>query len=131
MQAITTVDGLKNAIQQLEEEQAYKLQILKEQFFITYESFKPVNLFFSTMKNISSSPHIVNTIVGSVMSLAVGYLFNKKEVSLPYNFFKKILGTFVQFGVTNVVAKHSDTIKSLGLSFIQHLFRKKEKNSEK
>ena len=44
MQNITSTAGLKNAIQLLEAEQAVKGQLLKEQFYITYESLKPVNL---------------------------------------------------------------------------------------
>jgi hypothetical protein len=50
MQNITSVNGLKNAIQLLEVEQDLQGQQLKEQFYITYESLRPVNLLRNTLK---------------------------------------------------------------------------------
>jgi hypothetical protein len=54
MQNITSIAELKNAIQLLEVKQADKGQLLKEQFFLTFESLKPANLLRSTVNDIAS-----------------------------------------------------------------------------
>ena len=62
MQNITSTAGLKDAIQLLEVEQGIKEQLLKDQLYLTYESLKPVNLIRNTLKEISSSPYMIDNI---------------------------------------------------------------------
>ena len=131
MQNITSTAGLKNAIQLLEVEHASKGQLLKEQFYLTYESFKPVNLLKSTLNDIASSPYLIDNIIGTAMGLATGFLSKKIFIGASGNKFRKLIGYILQFGVTNFVAQQHDAIKSFGRSIIQHLLRKKEINSKK
>ncbi len=130
MQNITSFTELKNAIQLLEVEQAAKGQLLREQFSITYESLKPVNLLKSTLKDLSSSPYLIENIVGSAVGLASGYVSKKIVVGASANIFRKLFGSILQFGVTNLVAQNPDAIKSVGQYIVQHIFRKKEKDAE-
>ena len=130
MQKITSSIELKEAIRLLEEEQAIKGQLLKEQVFITYESLKPVNLLKSTLKDLSSSPYLIENIVGSAVGLASGYVSKKIVVGASAGILRKLFGSILQFGVTNLVAQHPDAIKSAGRYIIQHIFRKKDKESE-
>jgi hypothetical protein len=130
MQEITRAAELKNAIQLLEAEQAIKGQLLKEQFFTTYESLKPVSLIKSTLNDIATSPYLVDNILGTAMGLASGYLTKRIFIGASGNLLRKLLGSVLQFGITNVVAQHSDTIKSIGQVIFQHFLHKKEKNSE-
>jgi hypothetical protein len=127
MQNITSSAGLKNAIQLLEVEQAVNGQLLKEQFHLAYESLKPVNLLKGTLKDIAFSPYLIDYILGTAMGLATGYLSKKIAVSASGNMLRKLFGSILQFGVTNVVAQHPDAIKSLGQFIVQHIFRKKER----
>lgn len=129
MENITTVAELKNAIQSLEIEQSYKGQELKEQFFLVYESFKPLNLLKSTLNNISSRP-LIGNILGTLISLATGYATNKIVVRSSANIFRKLFGSVMQLGVSNAVSQHSDIIRSIGQYIFQHIFHRKEKNSE-
>jgi hypothetical protein len=48
MQPISNIADLKKAIELLEVEQAANGQLLKEQFYKTYDSLKPANLFRSS-----------------------------------------------------------------------------------
>ena len=130
MQEITRAAELIDAIQLLEAEQAIKGQLLKEQFFDTYESLKPASLIKSTLNDIASSPYLVDNILGTAMGLASGYLSKRIFIGASGNLLRKLLGSVLQFGVTNVVAQHSDTIKSIAQVIFQHLLHKKEKNSE-
>ena len=129
MQNITSIAGLKNAIQLLEIEQGIKGQLLKEQFYLTYESLKPINILKKTLKEISSSPYLIDNISGTAMGLASGFLSKKIFVGTSGNIFRKLIGSLLQFGITNVVAKNSDIIKSVGQAIFQHFLRKKEMNS--
>ena len=131
MQKIASVAGLKNAIQLLEVEQADKGQLLKEQFFITYESFKPVNLLRSTVNDIASSPYLIDNIFGAALGLVSGFLSKKIFIGASGNKLRNLIGNVLQFGVTNFVALHPGAIKTIGWSIIQHFVRKKRMNSIK
>jgi hypothetical protein len=127
MHNITTVADLKNAIRLLEAEQDVNSQLLKEQFYLTYESLKPVNLLRRTLKDISSEPDILNNLLGSVTGLVSGYLSNKVFVGRSGNLFRKLIGAVLQFGVTTTVFQHPDTIRSLGHLILQYFRRKKKR----
>ena len=129
MQNITSKAGLKDAIQLLEAEQVIKGQLLKDQFYLTYESLKPVNLLMHTLKEISSSPYLIDNISGTAMGLAGGFLSKKIFVGTSGNLIRKLIGSILQFGVTNIVAQNSEIIKSIGQAIFQHFFHKKEMNS--
>ncbi len=130
MQNITSSNELKNAIQLLEEDQAVKGQLLKEQIFVTYESLKPANLIKSTLKDLSSSPYLIENIVGSAVGIATGYVSKKIVVGASAGIIRKLFGSILQFGITNLVAQHPDAIKSVSHYIIQQIFHKKEKDSE-
>jgi len=131
MQNITSVAELKNAIQLLEVEQNLKGKILKEQFYLVYENFKPINLLTGTLKDIVKSPYLIDNILGTAMGLATGYLSKKIFIGASGNKIKKIIGSILQFGITNVITQNSDSIKTFGRSLFQHFLRKKEMNTEK
>jgi hypothetical protein len=131
MQNITSIAELKNAIQLSEVEQADKGQLLKEQFFLTYESFKPVNLIANTLNDIGKSPYLIENILGAAIGLVTGFYSNKLIFNSRGNKLKKLIGVVLQFGVTNLVAKHQGTIRSIGQVIFKHLASKKRMNSIK
>lgn len=120
---------LKNQIQFLEAEQTIKGQELKEQFYILYESLKPLNILLRTLKDVTSSPNLIDNLLGTTIGLASGYLSKKIFIGTSGNLLRKLIGSALQFGVTDAVRQHPDSIKSVGQFILQHLFRKKETNS--
>jgi hypothetical protein len=131
MQNITSIAELKNAIQLLEVEQADKGQLVKEQFFITYESLKPVNLLRSSVNDIASSPYLIDNILGAAMGFVSGFVSKKIFIGSSGNKLRQLLGHVLQLGVTNFVALHPGAVRTIGWSFIQHLIRKKRIQPEK
>jgi hypothetical protein len=129
MQKITSALELKGAIRLLEETQVVEGRILKEQFFIVLESIKPVNLIKSTFNEVVSSPNLMNNVLGTSIGLAAGYLSNKTIVGSSGNPFKKLLGTLLQFGVTALIIKNPEAIKSFGQSLFQRFLGKKVADS--
>jgi hypothetical protein len=130
MLEITSALALQDAIQLLESEQEIKKQLLKEQFYITYESLKPLSLLKSAISELSSSPFMADDLSGTAIGLVSGYLTKKIFVGTSGSLIKKLAGSILQFGVANVVAQHSDTIKSIGQAIFQHFLHKKEMNSQ-
>ena len=126
MQNITSAAELKDAIQLLEAEQSIKGQLLREQLFLTYEGLKPVNLLKNALKEISSTPYLIDNISGTAMGLLGGFLSKKIFVGASGNLIRKLFGSVLQIGVTNLVAQNSEIIKSVGQALIQHFFQKKK-----
>lgn len=131
MENINSVEDIKNAIQLLEEEQTVKGEQVKEQLYLTFESLKPINLLKSTIKDISSSPYLIDNILGTATGLASGYLSKRIIVGASGNILRKLFGVVLQLGVTNMVARHPEEVKSLSHLLFQRIFRKKEEGSEK
>lgn len=106
MESITSVEELKNAIQLLEFDLDVKETLLREQVYITYESLKPANLIRNMMNEISSSPYLLENILGTAAGLVSGYITKKRTTGKSGNLFRNLLGTTLQFGITNAVARH-------------------------
>ena len=129
MEYISSSAVLKDTIQLLEVEQEIEGRLLKEQFKKTYESLKPVNLLKSTFMEVASSPYLLDNIIGAGVGLATGYLSKKIVIGTSGNIIRRFFGLLMQLGVTNTVAQHPDTIKSIGQFIYQYFLRKKEHNS--
>ena len=129
MQNITSIAELKDAIQVLEVEQGIKEQLFKEQLYLTYESLKPINILKKTLKELGSSPYLMDNISGTAMGLASGFLSKKIFVGASGSIIRKLIGSILQFGITNVVAQNSSIIKSIGQAIFQYFLHKKEMNS--
>jgi hypothetical protein len=127
MQTISNSDALKQSILILEEEQAVKGQALKQQFLLTYESLKPINIIRSAVHEFTESPGGIDNIMGTGVGLLTGFLSKKVFVGTSGNLFRKLIGSFLQFGVSNLVANHPDSIKSVG-QFIFNKFRRSKEH---
>ena len=125
MQRITSTAGLRRAIQLLEAEKAANGKLLKEQFVSTYESFKPASLLRSTLQDISSSPNLIENVIGTALGLGAGYLSRSILPGVTAMRFGKLLSPVIQVGVTNFVAKQSGNIRSAGELMLLRIFRKK------
>ena len=126
MQKITSVLELKDAIRSLEEKQADQGRVLKEQFFIVVESIRPVNIIKSTFKEVATSPKLMSEILSTTIGLAAGYVSNKTIVGSSGNLFRKLVGTVLQFGVTALILKNPEAVRSLGQTLLLRFLSKKE-----
>jgi len=119
-------DELDKKINDLRSKRIEELEAINEQFRMTYESLKPINLLKSTLKEVSSSPDIKNTILAPAIGLGFGFLCRKILVGNSHNPAKRLFGTLVQFAIANVVAKHGDSIKSTGQKILYLLINKRK-----
>jgi hypothetical protein len=103
MQKITTLTDLKEAIQQLEFEQATELTLLKEQVLYTCESLKPINLIKNTFKEAYSAPDFKTNIVKTIIGIATGFVAKKVLIGKTHNPIKKLAGFILEMVVANKV----------------------------
>jgi len=125
MQNITSSVDLKKAIKLLEEEQSAKLLLMKEQFFLTYDGIKPINLLKNTVNDILSSPLLLDNIISTGAGLATGWISKKLLVGSSGGTFRNLIGSILQYGVTSIIAKNPEMVKSVGQFLISNLIYKK------
>lgn len=125
MGTITNITELNAAILLLENKQAQEAILLKEQFNLTYESIKPINFIRSTFKELVTAPDFKEDLLNTSISLAAGYFSKKLAVGSTNNPLKQILGSFLQMGVTSVVSKNADDIRTKFMDILSVVFEKK------
>lgn len=132
MDNITSVEDLKNAIKALEVDQNEKELILREHFHLVYDSLRPINIIKATLKDLVSfsSSSISENLSGTALGEAGGFLLKKMFIGNSGNIFRKLIGTMLQLGITNIASKKSDVILSAVQSILQRIFHKKEKISD-
>jgi len=127
MEKISSTAELLDAIQILEAEQAGHLYHMREKFYITRESLRPVNLIGNSLKGMVTSPNLINNILGIAVGLFSGYLTSKAIfIGASNNKYRRIFGNVLKFGVASVVARGPKAIKSFGQSIAQRIFRKRQ-----
>jgi hypothetical protein len=112
MKNTNQADALKDAITVLQHKQAGELQLLRQQFHITYDSLKPINLIKKGIQDISSSPDLKNGLINNAIGLATGYLSKKVLIGATRNPIKRILGTVLEFAVAGLVTKQVEQAKT-------------------
>jgi len=125
MEKITNSAELTEAIQLLEIEKYVSGQELKKEFFNIFNGFHTGNIIKSVVKEVVSSPFIIENILGSVISLATGYFSNKLFIGVSGKLFGKLFGSYIQSTVKSVFTRPPSTLKSIGQTFFQNILHKK------
>jgi len=129
MQSITSTGELKEAIRLLQEQQTYQGLVLKEEFFTVTESIRPVNVIKNTFSQVASSHDLIGNILSTTVGLAAGYVSNRTLVGSSANLLKKLFGTIMQFGITTLIARNPEAVKSLGHTLLHRMLNKKTADS--
>lgn len=114
MEKLNAEDTLRNAIAQLEDQRSEEGKAIKEQFQVAYESLKPLNLIKSTLKEATASIDLKDNLLNTTIGLAVGFVSKKLFEGKTKSPFKRLVGSALMFGVTNLISKNPETIKSIG-----------------
>ncbi len=113
MEPIKTQYELRAAILRLEYQQAEEGKALKEQFQTAYNSVKPANIILNTLKDLGDSDIIKDGFLNTSVGFGTGYLSKMLFQGVVNSPIKKLLGSALMFGITNVVAKNPDGIKAM------------------
>lgn len=124
MESIKTQHELRAAILRLEYQQVEEGRALKDQFQLAYNSAKPANLILNTLKDLGDSSFVKDGFLNTTVGLGTGYLSKMVFQGVVNSPIKKLLGSVLMFGITNVVAKNPDAIKGMAKK-IFNLFGKR------
>ena len=129
MEKITSLDDLKKSILLLEIKQQHEKLLMKDQFRRTIESIKPGNLIKNKFNDIVKSPNLKENLLDAAISLGMGYLSKKAIIGTTHNPLRKLFGTLLQVGVTGIVSKNTEGIKSAATHLINTFLNKKNKSN--
>jgi hypothetical protein len=73
---------------------------------------------------VVESPDLKDKIINTSLGLAAGYLTEKLFVGQSHNPIKKLMGAALLFGITKAVTNNPQTIKSLGIGFLNMIKQK-------
>jgi hypothetical protein len=127
MQQINSIAELKDSIQLLELERDYQNRVLKDYFLVVTTNFKPENLLISSINGDNTSNLLIDNLIDSTIGLASGFITKKLIIGKSDNKFRILLGSVFQLVATNFIAKHHNTIESLG-KFLLQSFLKRNKS---
>jgi len=123
---ITNALELRIAIQMLESDKVVQLYRIKEELHTTYTNINPLNLIGDST---ATSPLLGNNMISTSVGLATGYFIKKWIVGKSENPIRTIIGSAVQIGTINLMAKYQGSIEVLGRTVLQ-LFLHKAKKTE-
>lgn len=130
MRKLTAAQELKKSILALEKQQIFEGNLLKEQLSVTYESIKPLTVLRKMINDIAQPSEIKETIFQTVTGLLTGYLTRKLIVRSSKSPLLRLVGIAVEYGVTNFVINHADTLQRLAMNLMERFAGTYEEKNE-
>jgi hypothetical protein len=96
---------LMERIIELQHKQAHELQLLKDQYQTTIDSFKPLNLIKTSLQEIASTPNLTSKVIGGTLGFGTNYLLKTFLNENDPNPIKKIVGKLVKMTIKRFVGR--------------------------
>jgi len=103
---------LEQLIRAKEAERALNGKLLKEQFRLTYQSLKPLNIVKSSLKEVINSPELKTDLVKAAVGFGASYLIKKFFSDDKPGLLSKLF-TFIE--------RNEDSIKAFGGSLMNKM----------
>lgn len=110
LEMIANTTDLSTAIKRLERRKMVMEEDLKDHFHILLDTLKPKNILKSTLDEIQESTPLKHNLLKLAVGLGAGYFSRKMVIGKSAGIVKKALGTALQYGVTQFVARKDDDI---------------------
>jgi|SRR5690242_3279664 hypothetical protein len=124
LEKIANTADLATAIKRLERRKAVLEEELKDRFHVLAEDLKPKNILRNTINEVQESTTLKHNLLKVALGLGAGYFSRKLVVNKSAGFVKKALGTALQYGITNFVAKKNDDDEPSEFPKKKNLFRR-------
>ncbi|MEO8854340.1 MAG: hypothetical protein ABI359_11195 [Ginsengibacter sp.] len=108
LEAIANTTDLSTAIKRLERRKFIMEEDLKDHFHILLEDLKPANILRNTLHEVQESTSLKHNLLKVAIGLGAGYFSRKMVIGKSAGFVKKALGTAIQYGITNFIAKKKE-----------------------
>jgi len=132
MENIRTEKELQAHIEKLKNKWQEEGAEIKKEFFVMYENFHPLSFLTKSVRELVSSgkgkgkSNLLNTTLG----VTVGYLAKMFFVNASRNPVKKVVGTILMVGISNVVNCHPEILRTIR-GFMSGLRKEKQEKQEK
>ncbi|MEP7250837.1 MAG: hypothetical protein ABI683_00610 [Ginsengibacter sp.] len=108
LQKIANTTELETAIKRLQRKVELQEADLQDQFHSILVSLKPTNILKTTIHEVQESPELKHNLFKVALGLGAGYFSRKMVVGKSAGIVKKAIGTALQYGITQFVAKKND-----------------------
>lgn len=105
LEKIANTSELDIAIKRLERKKMMMEEDLKDEVHAILESMTPANILKHTLEEVRESTELKHNLFKVALGLGVGYLSRKLIVGKSAGIVKKVLGTALQYGITQFVVK--------------------------
>ena len=105
METIDEKVALKEKISFLKNKQAEDFLVLKNQYHITIDSFKTINLIKSSIEEVITSPNLKTNLISGVIGLGTNYLTKNLFNDNSVNPLKQVFGKVLKFTLKNFIKK--------------------------
>jgi hypothetical protein len=105
LEMIANTSDLDTAIKRLERKRRLQEEEMRDHFHIILESLKPTNILKHTLREVQESTPLKHNLFKVALGLGAGYFSRKLVVGKSAGLVKKALGTALQYGITQFVAK--------------------------
>ena len=105
MKTINQKTELEVKIALLKSKKATDLVILKNQYHITIDSFKPFNLIKNSLEEAITSPNIKANLINGAISFSTNYLTKNVLNDNSKNPIKRVFGKILKFALKNFIEK--------------------------
>ncbi|MDQ2718913.1 MAG: hypothetical protein M3Z26_04015 [Bacteroidota bacterium] len=105
LEMIANTTDLSTAIKRLERKRAIMEEDLKDHMHNILESLKPTNILKTTLHEVQESTPLKHNLLKVAIGLGAGYFSRKMVIGKSAGIVKKALGTALQFGITQFIAK--------------------------
>lgn len=129
MESIKTEKELQAHIDILQEKWREEGAVIKKEFFVMYENFHPLSFLTKSVKELVGSRKGSNGLLNSTLAVTAGSLAKMFFVNASKNPIKKMVGTVLMVGVSNMVNRHPEILGTIR-GFISGL-RKEKKQKQK
>lgn len=102
--------ALKNAMRQLENQQAREWILLKKQSHVAFESLKPLNIIKNTFKEALASPGLKGNVLKVAVGLTAGIVAKNLFVWKSQSPVRNLLGSVVEMVVAGKIARSARSL---------------------
>jgi len=108
LEVIANTTDLSTAIKRLERRKFIMEEDLKDHFHVLLDDLKPANILKNTLQEVQESTSLKHNLLKVAIGLGAGYFSRKMVIGKSAGFVKKALGTALQYGITNFIAKKKE-----------------------
>jgi hypothetical protein len=124
LERIANTTDLDVAIKRLERRKKLMEEDIKDQVHVLLESLKPKNILKHTIHEVQESTELKHNLFKVALGLGAGYFSRKLVIGKSAGLVKKALGTALQYGITNFVAKKNEKSEEPYMHRKKNLFKR-------